>query len=50
MNELITATGLRLLTLPSGKERRESHFHIVIETLKFLMPEHPTRDQLEKSS
>jgi predicted transcriptional regulator len=40
----------RLLTLPRGRERRESHFQIVIATLQFLYPERPTRDLLQKAS
>ena len=40
----------QLLTLPRGKERRESHFQIVLATLRFLSPEYPTRDQLQKAS
>lgn len=38
----------RLLTLGRGRERRESHFHIVIETLRELDPQMPSRDQLQK--
>lgn len=38
----------RLLTLPRGKERYDSHFHIVIAILDLAHPGAPTRDQLQK--
>jgi hypothetical protein len=42
-------SGYHVLTLTRGRERRESHFQIVIETLRVLYPQMPTRDQLQKT-
>lgn len=37
----------RLLTLPRGKERHKSHFHIIMAILDLAWPACPTRDQLQ---
>ena len=41
-------TSRHLLTLPRGKERYDSHFHIVTAILDLARPGAPTRDQLQK--
>ncbi len=47
INLNLPETSRRLLTLPRGKERYDSHFHIVMAILDLARPGSPTRDQLQ---